>query len=111
MGSSRRPHPHSADARGRLQPFVAGIAKDIGPMLAKYMEGDSLQVMKIREEVEKLMDERLKVLSPVPPSPRCPVTVAEPSCAQRRWSGGGQFDERGVRCFNFRSSRLNVLRS
>ena len=85
-GSSRRPHPHSADARAvseRLQPFVAGIAKDIGPMLAKYMEGDSLPVLKLREEVEKLMDERLKVRetslsrpSHHPPSLRCPAWLS-----------------------------------
>lgn len=47
---------------GRLQPFVSGIAKDVGPMLSKMMEGEgALPVLKIREEVNKLMDDRLKV--------------------------------------------------
>lgn len=46
-----------------LRPFVAGVAKDIGPMLAAYMDGGSLPVLKIRDEVEKLMDERLKELT------------------------------------------------
>ena len=44
------------------QPFVSGIAKDVGPMLSKMMEGEGVvPVLKIRGEVEKLMDERLKV--------------------------------------------------
>jgi len=47
-----------------LKPFVSGIAKDVGPMLSKMMEGEgALPVLKIREEVNKLMDDRLKELT------------------------------------------------
>jgi hypothetical protein len=83
-----------------LQPFVAGIAKDIGPMLAKYMEGDSLPVLKIREEVEKLMDERLKVLSSVPSPPRCPVWLSRLVFSD---VGSGRAPYERVPCFNCRS--------
>jgi hypothetical protein len=59
-----------------LRPFVAGVAKDIGPMLAAYMDGGSLPVLKIRDEVEKLMDERLKVSAGSWLTARIPSCVA-----------------------------------
>eukprot|EP00959_Pyramimonas_sp_CCMP1952_P072315 1510185-Pyramimonas_sp.AAC.1 len=42
-------------------PFISGIASDIGNLLGSVIDGENaFPVLKIRDEVEKLMDERLK---------------------------------------------------
>eukprot|EP00238_Polyblepharides_amylifera_P000234 CAMPEP_0196573410 /NCGR_PEP_ID=MMETSP1081-20130531/3315_1 /TAXON_ID=36882 /ORGANISM="Pyramimonas amylifera, Strain CCMP720" /LENGTH=288 /DNA_ID=CAMNT_0041891101 /DNA_START=47 /DNA_END=913 /DNA_ORIENTATION=+ len=47
-----------------LKPFVSSIASDIGPLLSEMLNSEgAMPVIKIRNEVEKLMDERLKELT------------------------------------------------
>mmetsp|Transcript_17824 Transcript_17824/g.21359 ORF Transcript_17824/g.21359 Transcript_17824/m.21359 type:complete len:280 (+) Transcript_17824:82-921(+) len=47
-----------------VKPFLSGVASDLGPMLAELAKGDNIPIHKLRDEVEKLMDERLLELTP-----------------------------------------------
>jgi len=55
---------NAAKIKPFVKPFISGIAADIGTMLGQMVEGPGgFPVEKIRNEVEKLMDERLKELT------------------------------------------------
>lgn len=47
-----------------IKPFVTSMASDLGPLIHEMLSGDgAIPVSKIRDEVENLMDERLKELT------------------------------------------------
>jgi len=55
---------NAAKIKPFIKPFISGIASDIGTLLGSMVDGENaFPVMKIRAEVEKLMDERLKELT------------------------------------------------
>ena len=46
-----------------VKPFVEGVAEDCAPYLAQMLSEGNLPVLQLRDEVDKLMEERLKELT------------------------------------------------
>jgi len=46
-----------------VKPFVEGVAEDCAPFLAQMLAEGNLPVLQLRDEVDRLMEERLKELT------------------------------------------------